>query len=73
MKALRRSFLYLKEYAVLLKASVFWLGFAERSYMGLKCQLVTNLDSQKIFTFTVRGGHSANPTLNFSCCVLLLR
>ena len=75
MKALRRSVLYLnyKEYAVLLKASVFWLGFAERSYMGLKCQLVTNLDSQKIFTFTVRGGYSVNPNLNFSCCVFLLR
>ena len=70
MKALR-SFLYLdfKENKILSKNIYFLAGpFAERSYMGLKCQLVVNFDSQ-FSTITVRDGHSAKIHLNFSYCV----
>ena len=68
MKALRRSFLcsIFKENAILAKAFSFWLAFfAERSYMGLKCQLVINMDTQKLFIFTIGDGHSTYVNLNF--------
>ena len=56
MKVLRRSFLcsIFKENSILAKALTFWLAFfAERSYMGLKCQRVINMDTQKLFIFTI--------------------
>ena len=37
--------------------------------MGLKCQLVFNMDTQKLFIFTVGDGHSIYVNLNFLCRV----
>ena len=41
--------------------------FTERSYKGLKYQLLTNTDTQKLFKFAVGDGHSNNVSLNFLC------
>ena len=38
-------------------------------YIGLKCQLIINLDTHKFFTFTIKDGHSTNVSLKLSCCV----
>ena len=37
--------------------------------MGLKCQLAINMDTQKLFTFTVGDGHYTNVNLSFLCFV----
>ena len=51
------------------ESSQFLAGlFAERSYMGHKCQLIINFYPTKFFIYTVRDDRSA-VTLNFSDCV----
>ena len=63
MKALRRSFLCsnFKEYAILAKACSFWLAFLQRDpYMGLQCQFIIKMDTQKLFSFTVGDGNFTN-------------
>ena len=32
--------------------------------MGFKCQLIINMDTQKLFTFTVRDGNFTNVNVN---------
>ena len=71
MKALRRSFLWSKsnEYAILAKAFSFWRAFLQRSYMGLKCQFIIKMDTQKLFRITAGDGNFTNVNLNFLCYV----
>ena len=47
------------------KSTEFLAGlFAAKSYMGLKYQLVINMNTHKFFTFTVGDSHFTNVNLN---------
>lgn len=68
MKALRRNFFLTKfqRKCSSSKSIDFLAGlFAERSGIGLRCQLVINIDTRKLFAFTVGDGNSTHANLNF--------
>ena len=68
MKALRGSFVY--KISNSSKSIWFLAGVSEeRSCTGIKYQLVINMNTKKVFTFTFGDDHSTYVSLNFLCWV----
>ena len=60
------SFIKFESNAIQAKSFSFWLAFfGDGSYMGLKCYLDINADTQKVFIFIIGDDHSTYINFNF--------